>query len=67
MPSNVTAIPLADLSELSTRQLLALRDRLVACEETCLDSDLTPDEIGALDPAAIRFREDARWTRYIKR
>ena len=47
------------LSTLPTKRLLALRDRLLRCEENMAASDKTPDEV---DAAFIYFKDDARWS-----
>ena len=58
MPSLVKPVVPAELAAMPTRQLLALRDKLLACEESLAASDAGPDEI---DPATIRFKDDPRW------
>ena len=58
MTSIVVPVPVAELPKLATKQLLALRDRLLACEESMQRSDASLDEI---DPATIRFKDDPRW------
>ncbi len=58
MPSVVSPVTTEDLARMVTRQLLALRDPLLACEESRARSDATPGEI---DPASIRFKDDPRW------
>ena len=58
MPSVVSPVAVGDLARMVTKQLLGLRDRLLACEESFAHSDATPDEI---DPAKIRFKDDPRW------
>jgi hypothetical protein len=58
MPSRVTPVAPDALSSMPTRALLALRNRMLACEESLAASDATPDE---LDPDVIRFKDDPRW------
>jgi hypothetical protein len=61
MPSIVR--PLDDLSARPTRQLLALRDRLLRCEASLAASDVRPaDAAREIDPDTIRFKDDPRWT-----
>jgi len=62
MPSIVTSISPSELAELATNQLLGLRDRLLACEDSPAHSDVTPAEAAsAIDPTTIRFKDDLRW------
>lgn len=58
MPSIVTPVPIADLTDWPTKRLLALRDALLRCEDSFDCSDAHFDEI---DPARIRFKADPRW------
>jgi hypothetical protein len=62
MPSVVAIVPHAVLTKLAAKRLLALRDRLLACEESLADSDVYPEDISSeIDPAKIRFKDDPRW------
>jgi hypothetical protein len=58
VPSLVKPVAPAALAAMPTRQLLALRDKLLACEESLAASDAEPHEV---DPATIRFKDDPRW------
>ena len=58
MASIVNVIEPDKLAKLKTKQLLALRDRLLRCDESLAWSDAEPSEI---DPATIQFKDDPRW------
>lgn len=60
MPSPVKPVALGDLSSWPTRRLLALRDRLLRCEDTPDQSDV--QDLAEIDPSVIRFKDDPRWT-----
>ena len=60
MPSLVPAVDVSELAAWPTKRLLALRTRLLRCEESLENSDVQdPTE---LDPDVIRFKSDPRWT-----
>jgi hypothetical protein len=62
MPSVVAIVPHALLTKLAAKRLLALRDRLLACEESLADSDVYPEDVASeIDPTKIRFKDDPRW------
>ena len=62
MTSIVKVVAPAALTKLTTKRLLALRNRLLACEESFADSDVLPDDAASeIDPASIRFKDDPRW------
>jgi hypothetical protein len=56
--SIISPIALETLADMPTKQLLGLRDRLLACEESLQASDADASEI---DVATIRFKDDPRW------
>lgn len=58
-PRALEPIPVEKLAVMGTRQLLALRARLLRLEECPESSDLDPDEI---NPAVIQFKSDPRWS-----
>jgi hypothetical protein len=60
MASVVTPVPASELPEWPTKRLLALRDRLLHCEESLELSDV--QDLSEIDPSVIRFREDPRWS-----
>src|SRR5688572_4984555 len=63
MSSSVKPVPAAELASWPTKRLLALRDRLLRCEEDIEHSDIDdPKELEKLDPTLIRFKDDPRWT-----
>jgi hypothetical protein len=49
------------IDKLSTKRLLAYRDRLLTLEESPELSDLESDEISSLDSTYIWFKSDPRW------
>jgi hypothetical protein len=64
MRSLVDPVAVETLPTLNTMQLMALRKRLLACEERVEDSDLSSNEIELLESSAatpIRFKQDPRW------
>lgn len=58
MASQFEPVPIDELVGYSTKQLLALRNKLLACEESLDCSDMLADEI---DSALICFKDDSRW------
>ena len=59
MPSLVPPIALDTIAAWPTRRLLALRDRLLRCEDSLEVSDV--QDVSELDPEVIRFKDDVRW------
>ncbi len=60
MPSLVQPVPSGDLASWPTKRLLALRDRLLHCEESLEQSDV--QDLGEVDVSVIRFKDDPRWS-----
>jgi hypothetical protein len=54
----VHVISLPEMERMGARQLLALRDRLLACEESLAQSDKASSELTA---ECIYFKDDPRW------
>lgn len=62
MPSVVKPESLDQLENFATKQLLGLRDRLLACESSLAESDPLPQDVETeIDPSRIRFKDDPRW------
>ena len=59
MPSRVPPIDLDTLATWPTKRLLALRDRVLRCEENIGVSDV--QDLSELDANIIRFKDDPRW------
>ena len=59
MPSLVPSIALDTLTTWPTKRLLALRDRLLRCEENLDASDV--QDLAEIDANTIRFKDDPRW------
>lgn len=59
MPSHVPPIALDTLAKWPTKRLLALRDRLLRCEENVDASDV--QNLTELEANTIRFKDDPRW------
>ncbi len=55
-------VPPANLDALPTKQLLGVLRRLLRCEESVAASDLSPSDLAKLDPHAIYFKDDPRWS-----
>ena len=64
MPSIIAVVEPDKLAKLTTKQLLFLRDRLLRCEDSLAKSDVEPAAVSSeIEPATIRFKDDARWTK----
>lgn len=62
LPRTVLPLPPERIPTLSTRRLLASRDRLLSLESSPSGSDLEPAEIAAVPAERIAFENDPRWS-----
>ena len=60
-PRSVGALSPEQLSELTTERLLAYHTKLQALEDRRDLSDWSDEELAALDPARLWFKEDPAW------